>query len=268
MSECYFCFEKIQETQDFLEAPVCSCKGTINLHKKCFEKILDYGFEFCSICGDRYKNIDPPLVWEKVSDQSSKPFLLAEVVIRKNGKKSIYKIDKLGRIQGECKVYYIGSSVTERMEIPSLFTKSYYVNGKLEGKYIEYYKNSSSILMESYFRNGVPNGLCRFYYQSSVEASEPKVSSDDTFGSLCEECFYKDGYMEGLAQTFYEKDLTTSDGTFNFKASELLIKERKHYKAGKLDGKAQEFDKLGRVILEGFYEADVKKGVWKSYTYY
>jgi antitoxin component YwqK of YwqJK toxin-antitoxin module len=321
--ECYICFEKISsvdgtEGSKELHAQkepsvplcsqqehICSCKGSIALHRECFEKLLDSGYEFCSICGDRYKNIDPPLVWKKekrplnLRTEGSKILLgqiyLAEVVIRKNGKKSMYKIDKLGRIQGECNVYYIEGlrpSGTNSLTCGlSPFTKSYYVDGKLEGKYIEYFKSSEepagtedskapAVLMESYFKNGVPNGLCRFYYKPWTTSSQEdhiygslKTSSqeDHKYGPLCEECFYVDGVMEGLCQSFWNPLDLLGPNAKPLESSVLKIpklREKKFYKAGKLNGKAQEFDKLGRIIAEGLYENDVKKGVWKSYAYH
>lgn len=320
--ECYICFEKISygEKEPSVpspyrtngekepKVPLCSCKGSIALHRECFEKLLDSGYEFCSICGDRYKNIDPPLVWKKEKGEKYlSEILLAEVVIRKNGKKSVYKIDKLGRIQGECNVYYIGASLPGTLSLTcglSPFTKSYYVDGKLEGKYIEYFKplrtegsKAPAVLMESYFKNGVPNGLCRFYYRPRTTLSSelysqedhiygPKEqSSQDCYGSLCEECFYVDGVMEGLCQSFWNplEDFVVSEGQEEssevrigppettlrtFEPKVLKVREKKFYKAGKLNGKAQEFDKLGRIVTEGLYENDVKKGVWKSYAYH
>ena len=136
--------------------------------------------------------------------------------------------------------------------------------------------------MESYFKDDVPHGLCRFYYKSkelcSQEGQSPskdtevsllsgtegsKERSTDIYGPLCEECLYVKGKMEGLCQTFYKPQETTEVSLLSGG-----IHERKYYKNGKLDGKYQEFDKQGRLCNEGIYFEDSKKGVWKSYTYY
>jgi len=257
MNSCYICCEPIFE-ESFNKH--CSCKGSLRLHEQCFQDLLDKGFEFCSICGDYYRNIDGAA--EVKFKQLLKPWsfdsdfdgFVAQMITRKNGKKSVFFIDKLGRLQGECNVYYMGKTL-----LP--FSKAYYVNGKIEGKYIEYFKpfenqTFSEVLMESTFKNGVPNGLCRFYYRSERSDQTLQIYKKSiTYGPLCEECFYKDGLTEGLVQSFYKDE-------------KRKIKELKNYKAGKLNGKYQEFDISGKIICEGFYENDVKKGVWKSYSYY
>ena len=52
---CYICYEPDTENSSYLkEPPPCECKGSIVIHKQCFEEIIKTS-RICSICKTKYK---------------------------------------------------------------------------------------------------------------------------------------------------------------------------------------------------------------------
>lgn len=56
--ECYVCYETATSSNPFFSTNPCQCKGTVRLHKSCFEKLRQTCGETCGICKSKYKNTD------------------------------------------------------------------------------------------------------------------------------------------------------------------------------------------------------------------
>jgi antitoxin component YwqK of YwqJK toxin-antitoxin module len=161
---CYICYEC--ETQDNLYATnpkPCICRGTIAIHTRCLENALKTSRN-CSICKTKYNLTYLP---------------------KKDGKELIIERDILGRQveytineRGEKHGTYIVKNKYGRTA-----TMQTYINGVMEGPYVEYYddgqiksvckcrnnkiegeycewSSSGDIIEESHYVNGVKHGDC------------------------------------------------------------------------------------------------------------
>jgi antitoxin component YwqK of YwqJK toxin-antitoxin module len=137
---------------------------------------------------------------------------------------------------------YPDSGFTNKVEAKNLM-----VNGKKEGKWIEYidvFGNSTSILKEAYYYNltiykeDKPYGVSRQYSY--------KVNC------LLNSYPYKDGVVNGIVKFYYEC---------------VGLHWEVPFKNGKENGLAKEYNEKGKLITEVNYINGIKNGESKSYYY-
>lgn len=125
-----------------------------------------------------------------------------------------------------------------------------------------YWEEDSTIKAEGRIRDGKPDGMWRYYYESgnlwaTVTYDEGEITGkamlyhDEEEGKMKAQAEFEDGVMEGEYREFY------SNG------------ERKatiEFKDGKMDGAAEYYYDSGRIKIEGEYKEGAKTGKWKHYT--
>lgn len=258
-NDCYICFEPENigsKDLSFVKTDICLCKGSLRIHKACYEKVLETT-NVCGICKSKYK-MDLNFVNG-----------LAEVVERKLGQRTIYYVDKNFKKQGLHRTYientniFNNSSATgDRVfntKVYQLHIEKTYLNDKLQGKYKEFYKSNvsnyntnilpsttGSLYLEANFKEDKLHGICRYYYKQKYPYDNSKLK-------LCEELMYMDGVLNGTCQEYFENG---------------KIACVKNYKLDVFHGKYTEYNEAGNIILDGNYIYGEKKGIWKSYAYY
>jgi hypothetical protein len=94
---CFVCQDEATENNEFAPDNICNCKGSIRIHKSCFNILKDK--EKCCICKTSY-NINPNTYRKRVDSKE----LVEEIWV--NGSKAEYFIDKNSMKQGFLKVYF------------------------------------------------------------------------------------------------------------------------------------------------------------------
>lgn len=242
MQECYVCYNSETDTLKFIDYEVCLCKGSIQIHKSCLEKILETT-NICGICKSRYKQ------------QLKFVNGLAEVVERKNGYRTIYKVDTEYKKQGFYKIYYENKNfkkdytyhlmVNKPIFVLQLHLECIYVDDVLQGFYREYHKPSQndkiytftnlpkttgSVCNISYFKDGLLHGECKYYYKNKENFRK--------LGNLCEESNYINGILNGVVKEYYKNG---------------KIFSVKNYFQDLLHGEVLEYDESGNLITQAKY---------------
>ena len=167
---CYICYEPETNNNSYLkEPPPCECKGSIVIHKHCFEDIIKTS-HVCSICKTKYK-------LEYLPNRNGLE-LITEVSI--NGDITEYTVDNEGNIQGEHIV---------KKQTGQIIAKSFYKNGLLNGVYQTWYNNGQQ--------------ECYCYCINNRLEGEYKSWYDN--GKILEQSFYENGIKEGLTKK-WDKD--------------------------------------------------------------
>lgn len=247
--ECYICFEPEDKTQyiyTFVKTDICKCKGSLRIHKSCYDKVLEHT-NICGICKTKYK-IDYIFVNG-----------LAEVIERTPFYRTVYSIDKKLQKQGIHRTYYENVNIINNTRVNQLYIEKTYLNNKLHGKYKEFYKTNinnyntnllpsttGSLYLEANFKEDKLHGICKYYYKQKYPYEYNKLK-------LCEELIYTEGVLNGICQEFHENGKVACVKT---------------YKNDIFHGKYTEYNENGNIINDGNYVVGEKKGVWKSYTYY
>ena len=247
--DCYICFEpenKGSKDLTFVKTNICKCKGSLHLHKACYDKLLETT-NVCGICKERYKI---ELIFVNG---------LAEVIEKTLGQRSVYTVDKFLQKQGIYRVYLENTNIFNNTKVYQLHIEKNYLNNKLQGKYKEYYKSNvsnyntnilpsttGSLYLEATFKEDKIHGICRYYYKQSYPYNIFKLK-------ICEELMYNTGLLDGTCQEYFENG---------------KIACVKNYKNDIFHGKYTEYNEAGNMISDGNYIYGEKKGVWKSYAYY
>jgi antitoxin component YwqK of YwqJK toxin-antitoxin module len=159
---CYICFDKETEQNPYANNPrPCSCKGSIKIHRSCLDIILD-NCRICTICKNRYNK-------EYLPTKDGR-----EVIINRNDRGEIeeYTVNERGEKHG---------SYTFKDEYGQTLVYHSYIDGLMEGPYIEYY----------------PNGRMKFVCRCKNNMIEGEYCEWYEDGSIKEESIYKNGRKDG-----------------------------------------------------------------------
>lgn len=247
--DCYICFErenKDSKELSFVKTDICLCKGSLRIHKACYDKILETT-NVCGICKTKYKQ-------ELIFING-----LAQVVERTLAQKIVYTVDKNLKKQGLHRTYIQNTNIFDNTKVYQLHIEKTYLNDKLHGKYKEFYKSNvinystnilpsttGSLYLEATFKDDKLHGICRYYYKQSYPYDYNRLK-------ICEELMYAEGVLNGTCQEYFENG---------------KIACVKNYKADLFHGKYTEYNEAGNIILDGNYIYGEKKGIWRSYAYY
>jgi antitoxin component YwqK of YwqJK toxin-antitoxin module len=160
--QCYICYENETINNMYLkEVRPCKCKGSIVIHKKCLDTVIKTS-RICTICKTRYNLTYLP---------------------QKNGRELIIEKSNYGEIieytindKGEKHGTYIIKNLDGR----TLILHSY-INGIMEGPYVEYYQNGQIKSVCKCRNNRIEGEYCEWYED----------------GSILEESTYKNGLKHG-----------------------------------------------------------------------
>jgi len=131
---CYLCQESSQNPNDETFAPenICNCKGSLRIHKKCFN-ILPNKSQ-CSVCKNTFR-IKENLYRERIGSLE----IVEEVFIY--GSRAVFTRNKNNQIHGNYKVYYDNGNLWE---------VSTYENGLIDGERIIYNRSATKKIVEMY----------------------------------------------------------------------------------------------------------------------
>ena len=133
--ECYICYEKETEDNNFAHNDICKCKGTNRIHIKCFQKLINQNK--CSICRTFFN-------------------ISEELIEKENGLRVIREIDDLGffhkytinnlkQRHGNYNIYYLNGNIWEEQK---------YENGLKNG--IQKLYSNKGDCFEKVYVNGIP----------------------------------------------------------------------------------------------------------------
>ena len=168
--QCYVCYESQTDATPFALSPLpCICTGSIAIHTRCLSQIIKES-RFCSICKTKYNLQYLP--------QRHGLELVIESL--EYGKQLEYTVNTNGDKHGLYSIKHHDGQV---------ISKYSYINGILNGPFIEYYWNGHMKFLGQY-KNGLQEGdYCEWYED----------------GTLLEESKYVDGVKHGLC-IYYMKD--------------------------------------------------------------
>jgi hypothetical protein len=167
---CYICYESHTAENPFaLSPPPCRCIGSIVIHTKCLNKVIKKT-RHCSICKAKYSLHYLP--------QRHGLELIIELL--DYGRQLEYTVNQSGEKHG--------TSIIKNRD-GSVISKYSYIDGLLNGPFIEYYWNGHMKCLGEY-KDGLQNGDYSEWYED---------------GSLQEESKYVNGVKHGLC-IYYMKD--------------------------------------------------------------
>ena len=109
------------------------------------------------------------------------------------------------------------------------------VEGKLQGRYTEYYENGNLLLVTTY-KDGKQNGYAKKYYPNGKVEIKGQMKNNLAEGKFT--FFYEDGHRQSI----------------------------KNFKKGIYDGYYMEFYPNGAVKVKGNYTDGFKNGIFSSYV--
>ncbi len=137
-----------------------------------------------------------------------------------------------GKKNGECIRYFTSNGITNG-DISSL---CYYVNDKLEGKYIDYYSNNE-IHIVCYYVNNKKHGEYKEYHKSRnfVKNSDSEIDESQNIYKIMN---YNNGELHGEYKEYYEQNENKKQYLRNYINS---------YVNGKITGIEKEYRKDGKL---------------------
>jgi antitoxin component YwqK of YwqJK toxin-antitoxin module len=160
---CYICYEpETKENSYVKEPPPCICKGSILIHKKCLQELIQKS-RVCSICKTKYKvqylpNINGLELITKVAPNGD----IAQYTVNESGQKhGIYSEAKQsgeivsrtnyenGLLHGEYKTWYLNGQ---------LECHCYCLENRIEGEFKSWYQNGK-LQEQSFYKNGLKDGI-------------------------------------------------------------------------------------------------------------
>ena len=133
------------------------------------------------------------------------------------------------------------------------------VNGRLHGKYFEFYENGSQLLVLNY-NNGKQNGPAEKYYPNGNIEIEGTMKNDLADGKFT--FFYEDGTRQSVKNF--------KQGVYNGWYTEYYpngnIKSKGNYTDGYKNGNFFFYNEEGKKIQEGKYLNGLRYGIWKNFN--
>jgi len=159
--QCYICYEDESKNNPYAVEPnPCICKGSIVIHTKCLENVLKTSRN-CSICKAKYNLKYLPQKDGRELIETSEYGNRIEYTINERGEKH-------------------GSYIIKNTEGRTVLLHSY-INGIMEGPYVEYYQNGQIKSVCKCRNNRIEGEFCEW----------------DKNGNIVEESNYKDGQKHG-----------------------------------------------------------------------
>jgi antitoxin component YwqK of YwqJK toxin-antitoxin module len=159
--QCYICYEDESKNNPYVAEPSpCICKGSIVIHKSCLENVLKTSRN-CSICKTKYNLKYLPQKDGRELIETSESGNRIEYTINERGEKH-------------------GSYIVKNTDGRTILLQSY-INGIMEGPYVEYYQNGQIKSVCKCRNNKIEGEFCEWYED----------------GSILEESNYKDGKKHG-----------------------------------------------------------------------
>lgn len=186
-TSCYICYEVETVENEYAKNPrPCPCRGSIEVHKRCLNTLIKVSRN-CNICKSKYH-------FDYLPKKDGR-----EVIIEELNRRDVceYTINEAGQKHG--------SYIIKNREGKIILYHSY-INGIMEGPYIEYYPN------------GQMKSVCRCK-NNKIEGEYVSWYKD---GSLQEESYYVDGLLHG-ERVIWERDgYMRKDKTLIYKEGELI----------------------------------------------
>ena len=156
-------------------------------------------------------------------------------------------------------------------------------DGYESGTGIYTYECGGQILREMHKKDGLKNGMCRWYYESGALASEITFKDDQKegiakgyyeSGALEYEIPFKDDQKEGIEKGYYESGALEYEMTFKDDQKEGI--EKGYYESGALEyettfkddqkeGIEKRYYESGALEYEMTFKDDQKEGIAKGY---
>ena len=245
---CYLCLFEGSEENTFIDPHPCNCKGSIRLHKNCFQEILKTS-ESCGICKTRYRD-------------------------RFTG----IKRSPLSKL-----VYINGVLVDDGLFYTSLMLEASYVDGILEGPYKIF--DYGNLVEEGTYVAAMKEGICKKYRRDGSLEEEityrankkhgPQIKHHPS-GKEVEEIFWNEDVRDGPTRKYvygtewhlqeeslYDKNKLTVIRQFYQNGQ---MKSEKHYTEDRLYGPYIIYSEHGTIKEEGYFENDSLNGTYKLYA--
>jgi antitoxin component YwqK of YwqJK toxin-antitoxin module len=165
---CYVCFEYESKNNQYADSP-CMCKGSIVIHTKCLKSVIKTSRN-CTICKTHYD-------LRYLPQRDGKELITRRDI---NGERIEYTINEMGQNHGYFMIRYPDGQTKEIYS---------YINGVMEGPYIEYY----------------PDGQVKSVCKCRNGHIEGEYNEWDKYGYLVEESQYKNGVKHGKCIRWFQK---------------------------------------------------------------
>ncbi len=251
---CYICLGERIEEDPFMDPNPCACKGTIKLHKSCYNTLRGTS-ESCGICKKIYRTTFTGIKRSPLSK-----------FVDNNGD---LLVDDGGGLFA--------------MIYTTLIVEASYVDGILEGPYkiFDYNKLLEEGTNAANMREGISKKYRRdgsleeeiTYHANKKHGPQVKYHSS---GTQVEEIFWNEDVKEGPSRLYvygtdwhlqkeslYEKNKLMVTRLFYINGS---MKSEKHYVNDRLHGPYRIYSEEGLLKEEGQFEDDVLNGNYKLYS--
>ncbi len=259
---CYLCLFEASEENTFIDPHPCNCKGSIRLHKSCFEELFKTS-KSCGICKTIYKDrftgirrlyihisYGPILEASYVDGILEGPYKLFDYddeydcdILLEEGK---YVANKK---HGICKKYLPNGYLQEDT----------YVEGKKEG-ISKKYRRDRSLEEEITYRADKKHGPQIKHHPSGNQVEEIFWNEDVRDGPSRKYVYGTDWHLH--EESLYDKNKLTVVRQFYQNGQ---MKSEKHYTEDRLHGPYIIYSEYGILKEEGNFENDSLNGTYKLY---
>jgi antitoxin component YwqK of YwqJK toxin-antitoxin module len=188
--QCYICYENESKNNPYAAEPKpCICKGSIVIHKSCLENVLKTSRN-CSICKCKYN-------LKYLPQKDGRELIIST---SEYGERIEYTINERGEKHGS---YTVKNTFGRTVLLQS------YINGVMEGPYVEYYQNGQIKSVCKCRNNRIEGEFCEWYED----------------GSILEESNYKDGKKHGECIQWVRDGYVRTAITSNYVEGEMQVEE-------------------------------------------
>lgn len=243
---CYICYEEASADHPFLTAPVCACKGSLTLHRICYEQIRLTAptTSTCSVCKQLYND---PEMYETFDETNSD-------YMRYIGRR--HKLT--GQLDGPYTTYYSNGAI---------WFQTTYCNGQRNGSYTEYYEDGQ--LERAYtYKNGEIHGSYMQYYEDGSICIEAEYANDERHGyykeyyrsgALAYDYTYIEGYKCGDCIAYYETGAKRQVTTYDLNGA-VVYKIVHYYESGNMEAVYIYSENEELVQKIEYYDMPLQKG--------
>ncbi|MCG8477317.1 MAG: hypothetical protein MI784_17765, partial [Cytophagales bacterium] len=205
-------------------------------------------------------------VWSSLFAQEFVPYDFSDIDTQAASGKTVKKLiqkDTSGHViaagrvangKKDGKWLYYGAHNTPRVQ-------ARFEDGKLHGRYMQYYPASASIQVIAFFENGLLQGDYLQFLENGNIAYKGYYKENRKSGNWTE-------YVEGLEVSVAPYKNGKIEGEFVVKSLETGKKiESYSYVAGEKNGTYRRYNHYGKLLTSGLYENGKRSGTWKNYHY-